>query len=424
MKSSMKGLLTTVAAALILFAGDVHSQKMPSGKISPSWQAYDVYRHMTVAEKEALFAGIEFVYEVPSGAFAQPGKPVSAWMLPGARKAGAGIVAGSVRSSSLSNVKHVRESGMKVCLMTASSWNDVISGLVLRPDYLVLEKGLDVAAIKAELLSARHAVVEAVQPFVVNYPSSVARAAGTDIRVMSYNILAEWAKNMPPASHRSKVVAEAICALAPDFAGLQEVQPCWYDSLTEKMKPYVFAKDPFKSTLCAIVYDSRKYKQVGGGLLPYTDKTLRCLRYALLEDLKSGKKYLVTNTHWDLTVAKRLANSKLMIEYIKKLQAEHPGVPVICTGDFNSYVEHEEMQLFLKNTGFADTVVAAGVKENKDMGSFVPPRFAVRPVLTRKHIDHVVISNDFDVLSAKLMVGPALFLSSDHLPVVSDLKFK
>ena len=212
--------------------------------------------------------------------------------------------------------------------------------------------------------------------------------------------------------------------LAPDFAGLQELDSVWYVELEKLIKPYRFARNPYKECMCAVIYDSTKYKQVDGGVLPFTNKTIRCLRYTLLEDLKSGKKILVTNTHWDLTVEKRLKNANLMLQQIKDLQKKYPGIPVVCTGDFNCSVLRKELQLFLQGSGFIDTSDAAPISENKMVASWISPRYAVTPLPNSRQIDHVIVSGDWHILSAKLLFAPKLLQSSDHLPIVTDLKYK
>ena len=174
---------------------------------------------------------------------------------------------------------------------------------------------------------------------ITNYPGNLQREKATGLRVLSYNILAQcWNRDMRNAQERSEDVIAIIRNVAPDAAGLQELDPIWYKLLDGKIDPWKFARDPYDSNMCAVIYDSRRFRQIDGGEMKYTDLRIRCLRWTLLEEIKTQRKLMITNTHWDLTVPKRMANSQLMAKYIAELAKRFPGVPIICTGDFNSTV--------------------------------------------------------------------------------------
>ena len=132
-----------------------------------------------------------------------------------------------------------------------------------------------------------------------NYPAAARRVPGTTLRVMSYNILAErFNRKMRSVAERAPSVAKIIKTLAPDVAGLQEADEPWYPALAERIAPYKFAVDPYDTTLCSVIYDSRRFRQIGGGNFVFVTEELRCLRYTVLEEIETGKKLIVTNTHW------------------------------------------------------------------------------------------------------------------------------
>lgn len=261
---------------------------------------------------------------------------------------------------------------------------------------------------------------------VYNYPDKLKRSSGTELRVLSYNILARrWGRAMRKVEERAPEITEIIRTIAPDVGGLQELDPIWYQLLESRIKPWKFAGKPGRSTMCAVIYNSNKFRQLDGGLMPFTDSMIRCLRWALLQEIASGRKLLVTNTHWDLTVPKRMKNSELMVKYIKELQKSFTGVPICSTGDFNSQLPHKEYQYLLKNSSLQDAVATAEAVENSDMASYHDPRKKLRkPNQKRKHIDHILFTPDFRVLSCKLVLGDLLWDASDHLPVVADVIYK
>ena len=431
-KRTISGIV--FSAALFLFSAGSHvfsaeeKVAVPEEKLAIHTPQFSVFRNRTAAEKEALFKQIRFVREVPAGALVLPEHTVNhmAWLK--AKKEKHNILTGSLQTSSISNVAYVRQCGMQVCLMTAKTINDVVTGLILQPDYLVLDPALDIEKIKQDLLSLKLPPENTSLPeCVINYPASAGeRPAGTSLRVMSYNILAHcWGGELPPVMHRAPEIANVIRNVAPDFAALQELDSIWYKLLEKQIAPYRFATNPGRDVMNAVIYDSTKYKQIDGGSLPYMRAVfIRNLRYVLLEDLKSGRKYLFTNTHWDLSNKTRLKNAELMTQYLKELQKKYPGVPVISAGDFNCVVTSQPFQNLLKDSGFSDAADVAVKSENKFQSSYTRPRYAERPTPGKRHIDHLLVSGDWNVLSTKLLIAPILFRISDHLPVVSDLQLK
>jgi endonuclease/exonuclease/phosphatase family metal-dependent hydrolase len=175
--------------------------------------------------------------------------------------------------------------------------------------------------------------------------------------------------------------------------------------------------------MCAVIYDSRKYRQVDGGMYPFVKKnrSIRCLRWTLLEEIGSGKKFIVTNTHWELKVPRRLNNSRIMAQSLKELQKRFSGIPFFCTGDYNSSIDSQEFENLLKSTGFKDAALAAERAENTAFHSaFHPDERKIRS--DKANIDHIVFFGDVKALSAKMLVGEILFKASDHFPIVVDFK--
>lgn len=262
---------------------------------------------------------------------------------------------------------------------------------------------------------------------VFNFPDALAKTPGSDLRVVSYNILAKkWEhQNKARKAHvRAGDVAKIIQQLAPDVAGLQELDPVWYKLLGDAIKPWKFAENPYDKNMCAVIYDSRKYRQLDGGVFPLAAKNsaIRCLRWVLFEEIAGGKKFIVTNTHWELKVPRRLKNAEVMAKSLKELQKRFPGVPFFCTGDYNSTRDAEEFRKLLDLTGFKDAVQSAKITENARISSTIN-LVEKKLAFNRTHIDHIVFYGNITVLSAKLGVGGLLMQASDHLPIVADFKF-
>ena len=252
---------------------------------------------------------------------------------------------------------------------------------------------------------------------VLNYPDAVGKTPGSNLRVMTQNILIANAPEGPwPMKDRAARMIEAINKLQPDFAGFQEVDPIWFSLLADKIAPWKFARNPYDENMCAIIYDSRKYRQIDGGVFALTknkaELKIRCLRWTLLENIQNGKKFIITNTHWFVDTPRRTKNAEVMTKYLKVLSKRFPGIPFFCTGDFNSQLEYKEFRDMMKAVGFKDAVASATVTENREFGSVFRPS-AKKLVPRRTHIDHIVVSSGVKVLSAKMVVGNSLFSASD-----------
>ena len=382
-----------------------------------------IFFTMSPAEKQNLFEKVKLLHEIPEGALLQPDKTVN---IPFNEK-GKTIV-GSLQHSSIWHVKTMQKQKNNVVLMTAKNIDDVVAGLVLEPDAVILEKNLDPEKIKKILLDEN--TVPALyrnHPKKIqikeNYDSCETRAEGTDLRIMSYNILANvWGAGKMQIQYRVPLVAEIIKKVAPDFAGLQEVDS--YTMLKKSLHPYKFITKP--RNMCAIVYDSRKYREVKSDVWTLLNKPsgIRCLVWCLFEEISTGKQIIITNTHWQLSQRQRLRDAEIMAKYIADLQKMFPNVPIVCTGDFNTNVSRPDLQLFLKESGFKDAVETASVCENKTVSSYFNPKFLKKPETGKRHIDHIITTDDLIPLSAKLLAGDIIYEASDHLPIIADFKKK
>ena len=418
-----KNLFLLLISALFLLTGGF----LPAAelmKIDRRPRQYRFFRNKPPAEKEELFRKIKFLKTLPKEAFSQGDAPIDDKLMKAAEKAGKKLLAGSLAKSSYANIRYAKRRGFKVCLVKANHINEVITGLILEPDCLLLAPPLDLEKIQKELLDKRHRP-RSVTKWKENFETSRKRAPGTEIRVLSYNLLAGSfysARVLSPAEDRAKGIREVLKKLAPDFAGFQEMDEKWYSLLEKTVSPYKFTPQTPKKRFCGILYDARKYTFLEGGVIPYTKlhTHIRHLVYALFRDIKSGKKYLFCNTHWDLNVPKRMVNGKRMGEILQDLARKYPSIPILAAGDFNCNILSKEFALFTKISSFRDAVSSAPQSENTHLNSSFPPKYGLGPSIG-KHVDHIVLSGEWKVLAGKMIIGKDLFFYSDHFPILADL---
>ena len=382
-----------------------------------------IFFTMSPAEKQALLDKVKMLHEIPEEALLLPDKAVNF-----AVREREKTIVGSLQHSTIWHVKTMQKQKNKIILMTAKNIDDVVAGLVLEPDAVILEKNLDPEKIKKILLD-ENTVPTLYRnhpkkiPISENYDSCGIRTEGTDLRVMSYNILANvWGAGKMQIQYRMPLVAEIIKKAEPDFAGLQEVDT--YTMLKKCLHPYKFITEP--RNMCAIIYDTRKYREVKSDVWSLLNKPsgIRCLVWCLFEEISTGKQIIITNTHWQLSQKQRLRDAEIMAKYIANLQKMFPGVPIVCTGDFNTNVSRPDLQLFLKESGLKDAVETATVCENKTVGSYFNPKFLKKPETGKQHIDHIITTSDLIPLSAKLLAGEIIYEASDHMPIIADFKQK
>lgn len=384
-----------------------------------------VFFRLSTADQLALLEKVKIVHEAPEGTILTDQQSAVNYN----RTLSGRIIAGNLHTTTVWHINGMKKQNNTIVLMTAKNMDDVVMGLVLAPDYLVVVPALDPKKIKTFLKDRKNIPEHLRKPLrrpslVINYDRCGERAEGTDVRVMSYNILARvWGGRKMQIEYRIPLIIEIIKKAAPDFIGLQEVD--MYSLLKEELlHPYRIVKKP--RNMCSILYNAQKYKYLTGDTGSFRDKPngIRCLSWSLFEEISTGKKIIITNTHWDLNETQRIDNAKRMSRYLAELKEKYPGVPIICTGDYNTHVDKEALPVLLRETGLRDAVENAPITENKQVCSYFDPRYYRIPPTGGKHIDHILATDDMIPLSAKLIAGEIVFEASDHLPIIADFKRK
>jgi endonuclease/exonuclease/phosphatase family metal-dependent hydrolase len=142
----------------------------------------------------------------------------------------------------------------------------------------------------------------------------------------------------------------------------------------------------------------------------------RICSWAKFSDRQSGKTFYFFNVHFDHQgVIARRESGKLMVKKITEIAGRQP---VICTGDFNSTPEMEQIQTM--RSLLNDSYEVTRMPPYGPTGTF--NGFKQDASLTGR-IDYVFVSKgDFTVLKYAVLTDfKELRFPSDHLPVVVDL---
>jgi endonuclease/exonuclease/phosphatase family metal-dependent hydrolase len=189
--------------------------------------------------------------------------------------------------------------------------------------------------------------------------------AQNSIDVMSYNIRLGSADD--GENHwniRKDKLKDLINYYEADFIGMQEAQKPQIEYLLENNSLYGFLGKPRdegeNSEFSCIFYLKNKYKvlqQDTFWLSETPEKSTkswdaaypRIVTYGLFENIKTKKKIWVLNTHFDhVGVVARQKSAEIILKKIKQLQGKQ-NLPVVLTGDFNSFKTDTWMQPLLNN---------------------------------------------------------------------------
>ena len=273
---------------------------------------------------------------------------------------------------------------------------------------------------------------------------SIGITEGTDVRLMTYNVLADrWAypeeREVLPVSHRAEIIAGVLLACKPDAVGLQETDQAWIDALPawlELLKTqygieyeWKFYNYLNKQTLTTILYRSDKYDLIDSGIenFSYWDNSayvynLRLIEWVNLREKADGtRSFILANTHWGFDEETEICLNE-SISRINALKEQYPGVRVFFCGDFNSNQTSEPFFTYQTETGSRDActvAIEAGTRVNDTGGNRDPgkPRYE-----GGSYIDHIFGTGTWSVLRYETVLGISIY-GSDHSPHYADIKF-
>ncbi|MBO7376066.1 MAG: hypothetical protein J6V01_03080 [Clostridia bacterium] len=257
------------------------------------------------------------------------------------------------------------------------------------------------------------------------------RAEGTDLRIISFNILTEkWGGDA--TSPRAELLGVMLENYRPDAIGIQEVCEIWH-----RMIPYYCGdykhicttRPDGVTNYSTILYDSTKYDVVDSGVIPYSmtaNVWCRNMGWAVFCD-KSGKTVFgLISTHWDFDNAEndRSKYRKVQAEEISRqvaIMAGKYGCPVFTTGDYNCIQSSESMTYFRSINNMWCSKFDSKTYYNV-YGSCTSLHSPVSP--TGNSIDFVFGTKDTECLGNMIIVNCKTQDISDHRPVLADIRIK
>ena len=255
-----------------------------------------------------------------------------------------------------------------------------------------------------------------------------ALAKGANLRIMSYNILAElWdtlaGETLPG---REQLVSDVIHSYLPDVIGLQEATSKWHRLLNPLIEgEYAWAGETLNDTTItnysAILYNVKTVELIECKSIIYTAcdaPEMRNLTLARFKHKKSKKEFIVTSTHWGIYEEDRIENQPENVKFINELLDTY-NLPIFATGDYNSN-EEALFKPFLEGTGMVDPKFNAEIinRATKTTHKLTQPLADD----TGLAIDHIAVTKGVRILYYNVLICHTTINASDHFPVYIDVK--
>ena len=267
---------------------------------------------------------------------------------------------------------------------------------------------------------------------IYSFSESAELAAGAEMRIMSFNVLCElWDSKAVDVDSRMQIVTATLLNYAPDVVGLQEVSDKCYASLIplfEGSYEFVDTKtEKQKTNFSPLAYNVEKVTLLEHGvktLASGNDSRLRVISWGYFERKSDGARFIVANTHWDLTKMpeSRTLQAIEMGDFIVEMRAKY-NCPAVTVGDYNTQDYQEQFQTYLDHSQLSDAGLTANVinrnyKSTHDLFEEQVPAPEIRA------IDHVFYSADIEALYYNMLIDKTVIDASDHFPVYADIRFK
>lgn len=266
-----------------------------------------------------------------------------------------------------------------------------------------------------------------------------ARAEGTQLRVMSFNMLvhiAGWGGT--PVPPRAKMFLGMLDTYLPDIIGAQEVCSDWHrilaDNLPAQYRALHAKINAFSYNKTPLIYNADTLELLESGYEPYSvgdNNGCRAVTWGVFRIRATGQKIVVTSTHLDLIRPGKVEQERtIMMQQTAELLAlteqleQTYSCPVLACGDYNSMERADALDSEgnpLGEYAAADVyaVLAQGMQDIKytdglAVHSYVEDAF--EPTWDHIFVRGNVIPHAFYVLSHELYKQ-----MSDHFPIVADV---
>ena len=245
-------------------------------------------------------------------------------------------------------------------------------------------------------------------------PSAFAQSSRSSAQVnaMTFNVrLDTESDGANQWKYRAKHCGELIRYHQADIIGLQEAFLHQITDLEKELPGYGWfgkGRDDGKAEgeFSALMYRKSKFKllrektfwlsdscdKVGFG---WDAACRRVVTWGQFQEIKTGKKFFVFNTHFDhLGKVARRESAKLVLRKIAEIAGKSP---VILTGDFNATPDDEPIQILVDEKNPMHVIDAEKISQNGHYGPYSSFNGFTKEQ-DGKHIDYIFVKNGPSVL--------------------------
>jgi len=269
--------------------------------------------------------------------------------------------------------------------------------------------------------------------YSVNGCYNVNKPDGAEVRVMSFNVLADAFSGMsyngtPDLTDRYPHLTATIFSVMPDVIGFQELD--FFTKLSNTLSSnYTMINTALSNTECwnCIAYNKNTLKLIENGTLKYSHTNQgvkhKNISWAVFELKSTGEKFVFVNSHWDIsgkTPDYRPEQAGEVAAKVNELRKKYNNCPAFTTGDYNSPSSSTQVNLIKTNASLTDAIDTATSKVNHSLVTYHDVNNV--PASGSGKIDYILhTSNAKALLYYNLAIGPAVY-ASDHCPIFADFK--
>ena len=175
--------------------------------------------------------------------------------------------------------------------------------------------------------------------------------------------------------------------------------------------------------MTAFLYNPKTVKPVEEYI--YTldpNSEIRILTVAVFEKLSNGKRFVVTNTHPNVSGDGYARNIESLMELAGQQMAQYKDLPVIMTGDFNTKEQSEVYTRIQTELGVTDAKYQAQTLV-REYSTYLDGGWGgtAKPG-SGGCLDHIFLNNHCDSVLFNVIIDLETEKISDHLPIYADIK--
>ena len=237
-------------------------------------------------------------------------------------------------------------------------------------------------------------------------------AASAQLKAMTFNVRLDTdSDGLNQWKYRAKHCGELIRYHEADIVGLQEAYLHQITDLEKELPDFGWfgkGRDDGKAEgeFSALMYRKSKFKLLKESTFWLSDSCdkvgfgwdaacRRVVTWGHFQEIKTGKKFYVFNTHFDhLGKVARRESAKLVLRKITEIAGKSPA---ILTGDFNATPDDEPIQILVDQKNPERVIDAEKISKNGHYGPYSSFNGFVKEQDGR-HIDYIFVKNGPSVL--------------------------